>query len=193
MRAPQELSLLNFMKAVIGLGNPGTTYAHTRHNMGFVVLDALAKHWNISFRKKSSLQAEIAEHVIDHEKIILCKPQTFMNVSGKSVQELLHQSPLAPQDLVIVYDDADLPFGTLRFKDSGSSAGHNGMQSILDLFPSGTSLARLRVGIGRPTFPDIPLDEWVLKRWTPEEETQLPAILDQAIQVLLNHLSPKTA
>ncbi|KKU40924.1 MAG: Peptidyl-tRNA hydrolase [Candidatus Uhrbacteria bacterium GW2011_GWE2_46_68] len=173
MRAPQELSLLNFMKAVIGLGNPGTTYAHTRHNMGFVVLDALAKHWNISFRKKSSLQAEIAEHVIDHEKIILCKPQTFMNVSG--------------------YDDADLPFGTLRFKDSGSSAGHNGMQSILDLFPSGTSLARLRVGIGRPTFPDIPLDEWVLKRWTPEEETQLPAILDQAIQVLLNHLSPKTA
>ncbi len=181
------------MKALIGLGNPGATYAHTRHNMGFFVLDALAKHWGISFRKKTSLQAEIAEHTLGHEKIILCKPQTFMNVSGKSVQELLHQSPLLPQDLLIIYDDADLPFGTLRLKDSGSSAGHNGMQSILDLFPSGTSLARLRIGIGRPTFPDIPLDEWVLKRWTPEEETQLPAILDQAIQVLLNHLPPKTA
>jgi len=181
------------MKVLIGLGNPGTPYKHTRHNMGFLVLDALAKQWQLSFRNKTSLQAEIAEHLFEGEKIILCKPQTFMNVSGKSVQALLHQSPLRPEDLLVVYDDADLPFGTLRYKESGSSAGHNGMQSILELFPNGTAIARLRIGIGRPAFPDVPLDEWVLKRWSPEEEQQLSTILDAAVQEILTHLSEKTA
>lgn len=181
------------MKALIGLGNPGTPYKHTRHNMGFLALDALASQWRCSFRNKTSFQAEIAEYVFEGEKIILCKPQTFMNVSGKSVQALLHQSPLRPEDLLVVYDDADLPFGTLRYKESGSSAGHNGMQSILDLFPNGTAIARLRVGIGRPASLDVPLDEWVLTRWSLEEEHQLPAILDEAVREILTHLSEKTA
>lgn len=181
------------MKALIGLGNPGAPYQHTRHNIGFLVLDALAKQWNLSFRKKTSLRAELTEYTEGKEKIILCKPQTFMNASGASVQALLHQSSLTAQNLLIVYDDADLPFGTLRLKPGGSSAGHNGMQSILDTFPRGTSVARLRVGIGRPPHADTPLDAWVLERWSAQEEALLPDILTRAVKTILDYLSQKTA
>jgi PTH1 family peptidyl-tRNA hydrolase len=181
------------MKAFIGLGNPGSPYQHTRHNMGFLVMDALAKHWDISFRKKTSLRAEVTERIVDGEKIFLCKPQTFMNASGDAVRELLHQSSLTPQDLLVIYDDADLPFGDLRLKPSGSSAGHNGMQSVLEVFPRSTSVARLRVGIGRPAHPDTPLDVWVLQPWSAQEKAQLPDILERAVKIVLDYLSQKTA
>lgn len=172
------------MLLILGLGNPGTQYSHTRHNVGFLVIDELAKRHGMSLRLKRAAEAEMAEGEIIGKKVILCKPQTFMNVSGRAMQKLIKKNPIRPEEIVVVYDDADLPFGSVRTKPGGSAAGHRGMQSILDQFPSGMNIARVRVGIGRPDHPDMPLDEFVLQHWTPKEEKELPAMIDQAIALL---------
>lgn len=168
------------MKLLIGLGNPGTQFAHTRHNVGFLFIDALAKKKGIPMRMKRALEAQCGEGMLSDDRVLLCKPQTFMNASGRAIQKIMRAFPVEPADLVVIYDDADLAFGEMRFKLSGSSAGHRGMQSILDHFPSRTPIARVRIGIGRPAYPDIPLDEFVLQRWTEEEKNKLPEILDRA-------------
>ena len=161
------------MFLIVGLGNPGKKYERTRHNVGFLVVEEVAKKIGVMFKEKTSLQAEMALG----ENVVLMKPQTFMNVSGEAVKRFISKHKLAPKDLLVVYDDADLPFGEIRFKTGGSSAGHNGMQSILDQFPKGTPIARVRVGIGRPVSPDVPLDQFVLQKWTKEEEKKLPEVI----------------
>lgn len=170
------------MKAIIGLGNPGKDYEKTRHNVGFLVVDALAKKLGAAFRPKRAIQAEVAEAVMNEKRILLVKPQTFMNVSGKSVAGVLSKYPVKSNELFIVYDDADLPFGDLRFKSSGSSAGHRGMESILAQFPKNTAIARLRIGIGRPENKDVPLDQFVLQSWNTAEQKTLPGIIDEALK-----------
>lgn len=172
------------MKLIIGLGNPGSTYTRTRHNAGFVVIDELAKRLHLSFQEKSSLEGHMTEGVIDDEPLILLKPQTFMNVSGRCVERLLHKKKIAPENILVVHDEADIPFGTVKIKMGGSSAGHNGMESILQLFPAGTAIARIRFGIGRPTHPDIPLDQFVLGKWTAQENEALPTHIEHALQLI---------
>jgi len=169
------------MILLIGLGNPGTQYTNTRHNVGFLVVDELSKRLEISLRLKQTLEAEIGEGEINGKKVILCKPQTFMNTSGRSVQKIIKKFAAKPENLCIIYDDADLAFGDVRMKPGGSSAGHKGIQSIIDLFASGINVARVRVGIGRPS-PDVPLDEFVLQKWTTVEKKQLPDVIEKAIQ-----------
>lgn len=171
------------MKAIIGLGNPGSKYEHTRHNVGFLVLDELAKRHGESFRSKSAVEAEVAE-VMAGEKLLLVKPQTFMNVVSRSLGSIMKKYPVAAQDILIVYDEADLNFGDIRFKLGGSSAGHNGVKSILSCFQKGTSIARVRVGIGRPSHPDIPLEDFVLQKWTSDEANTLPQIIDSTITII---------
>jgi PTH1 family peptidyl-tRNA hydrolase len=166
---------------LIGLGNPGKEYEHTRHNVGFLVVDEFAKRHELSLRFKRAIEAELAESEIDGVSVILCKPQTLMNVSGRAIMKLMKKRPIDPKDVLVMYDDADLPFGTVRMKLGGSAAGHRGMQSILEQFASGTNIARVRIGIGRPDYPDVPLDEFVLQRWKREEEKTLPKIIDEAI------------
>lgn len=172
------------MKAIIGLGNPGKKYEQTRHNVGFLVLDELARQHDATFTGKRSLEAEIAEVTINDERVLLVKPQTFMNVSGRSVASVLSKNPLGAEDILVVYDEADYAFGDIRFKAGGSSAGHNGMQSIINVFPKGTSIGRVRVGIGRPSHPDIPLDVFVLQTWTESESTQLPEVIDNTLNLI---------
>ncbi|PJA45015.1 aminoacyl-tRNA hydrolase [Candidatus Uhrbacteria bacterium CG_4_9_14_3_um_filter_50_9] len=172
------------MKVILGLGNPGKTYEHTRHNVGFLVLDEIARRANTTFGEKKSLEAEIVEVTLKGERVLLVKPQTFMNVSGRSLAAILSKYPVSAQDVLVIYDDADLAFADIRFKAGGSSAGHNGMQSILEVFPKGTSVPRIRIGIGRPTHPDIPLDVFVLQSWTTEEMRQLQDILDTTIHLI---------
>ena len=144
---------------IVGLGNPGNEYAKTRHNVGFLVIDELA-HRGVNAK--------------------LLKPDTFMNRSGEAVAKLLRQSNMGPEDILVLYDDADLPFRTLRFREGGSHGGHNGMRSILALFPEGTNIARLKIGIGRPENPNIELADWVLGRWSKAEETELPELIREA-------------
>ncbi len=172
------------MKLIVGLGNPGVTYQYTRHNVGFLVMDALAKKYAFAFKIKKSVDGEMAEGMIGDVQVLLTKPHTFMNVSGRTVQKLVAKHPLKPEDILAVYDDADLPFGDVRTKLSGSSGGHRGMQSIIDVFPVGTNLARVRVGIGRPDHPDVPLDTFVLQTWNAQEKKSLEDILTKSIEAI---------
>lgn len=170
------------MKSIIGLGNPGKEYEKTRHNVGFLVVEGLAKKLGAAFRPKRAIQSEVAEGVMDDKRILIVKPQTFMNVSGKSIAGILAKYPVKSEELLVVYDDADLPFGDLRFKTSGTSAGHRGMESILNQFPKSTPIARLRIGIGRPENKDVPLDAFVLQSWSAAEQKELPGIVEMALE-----------
>lgn len=175
------------MKLIVGLGNPGSTYTHTRHNVGFLVIDELAKRFGVELRLKRALEVEIGEGEINGERVSLCKPQTFMNVSGRAVEKVMKKYPIDAEKLLVVYDDADLPFGDVRMKSGGSSAGHRGMQSILDIFPAGTNIARARVGIGRPDHPDMALEDYVLQQWTEKEWGIIPSVLDEAIGQVVSY------
>jgi len=133
---------------VVGLGNPGPRYANNRHNIGFQIIDELAKSHGLYF-SKSEHKAKTAHGYIDGQRIILAKPQTWMNDSGWSVAPLARFYKLEPEEILVVYDDLDIPLAAIRFREAGSSGGHRGVQSIIrnlgtDAFP------RLRIGIGRP-------------------------------------------
>lgn len=177
------------MKLIVGLGNPGAEYERTRHNIGFLVLDELAKRLGEEFRNKRAMEMDCVESLQNENKVLLCKPQTYMNVSGRAVKSAMSKNGSNADDLLVIYDDADLPFGDIRFKESGSSAGHNGLQSIIDLFPRGTAIARIRIGIGRPPHPDMELDSFVLGRWSEREEEALPDIINKAADLAIEKLN----
>lgn len=169
------------MKLLVGLGNPGRQYKDTRHNLGFLALDAIAKRHEIKWKKKREFHAEMTEVDLGHYRYILLKPATFMNLSGEAVRAAASFFDVKAEDIIVIHDDVDLPFGEIRKKTDGSSAGHKGVQSIIDLLKTNT-FRRVRVGIGRPTEPQFPIDEWVLSKWTKQEKAALPEIIDQAIK-----------
>ncbi len=168
------------LKLIVGLGNPGIEYASSRHNAGFMVLDRLAEQHGLSFSRRR-FNATLAEGLIEGQRVVLAKPQTFMNASGQAVGKLVSFFHIHTHDIIIVYDDLDLPFGRLRMRAQGSAGGHHGMESIISAL--GTSdFARLRIGIGRPeTREDI---DHVLGRFTREEESELATVLDHAAQAV---------
>jgi PTH1 family peptidyl-tRNA hydrolase len=136
------------MKLIVGLGNPGPAYAETRHNIGFQVVDLLARVHDIRTRKMQ-FSAIVMNGALGSEKIWLARPLTYMNESGRAVGPLLRWLKLEPADLLVVYDEIDLPLGKLRLRPDGGSAGHNGMRSIIQNLGT-ESFPRLRVGVGRP-------------------------------------------
>ena len=135
------------MLLIAGLGNPGPKYAHNRHNIGFMAADEIFRRHRFSNWQKK-FQAEIADGVIDGEKVLLVKPQTFMNLSGQSIGEAMRFYKLTPADLVVIYDELDLIPGKLRIKTGGGVAGHNGLRSITAHV--GNDYKRVRIGIGHP-------------------------------------------
>jgi PTH1 family peptidyl-tRNA hydrolase len=134
------------MKLIVGLGNPGREYERTRHNVGFMVLDRLAEQHATRFNEKRS-QSQVARVRLDDQEVMLAKPQTYMNLSGRAVQGLLAGHDIRPDQLLVVYDDFDLPLGTLRLRERGSAGTHNGMRSIIECLGT-EDFARLRLGIG---------------------------------------------
>lgn len=143
------------IKLIVGLGNPGARYAHSRHNVGFLIVERFARAHSLDFARKR-FNAQIAEGGVGGQRILLAKPQTFMNSSGEAVGKLFAFYKIAPHDLLVIYDDLDLPLGKMRMRSRGSSGGHHGMESIIAHI--GTSdFPRLRVGIGRPN-PDADID-----------------------------------
>lgn len=132
------------LKLIIGLGNPGRQYDGTRHNAGFMVMDRLAAQAGVIFESAPKWQCHLAKLP---DGTLLMKPQTFMNLSGRAIQQLLAYYKWSPQDLLVVYDDAALPLGTLRFREKGSAGGHNGIKSMIELLGT-QEFARLKVGIG---------------------------------------------
>jgi len=147
------------MKLLVGLGNPGNKYAATRHNIGFRFLDLLAKHEGLRFDAAPRFHAETATWNRAGDKIMLIKPQTFMNNSGESVGALARYYQVDEQDIIVIYDDLDLPSRKLRIKKGGGHGGHNGLRSLHAHLPS-TDYVRVKIGINRPAHDDI--SAWVL-------------------------------
>jgi peptidyl-tRNA hydrolase, PTH1 family len=137
-----------FPRLIVGLGNPGAKYDRTRHNIGFDLIDQLAKRWQIPVSDQKRFQGLVGEGWVNHQKIVLLKPQTFMNLSGHSVRSVLDWYKLAPTEVLVLYDDLDLPLGKLRIRLAGSAGGHNGMKSIISHLGTPT-FPRLRMGIGK--------------------------------------------
>lgn len=166
---------------IVGLGNPGLEYSATRHNMGFLCLDRLATKQRLRFTGKRAKSA-LARGAINGHDVALAKPQTYMNLSGESVRELLRLYGLKPKHLLVVYDDVDLPAGTIRIRERGGPGTHNGMRSIVDEIDS-TDFPRLRIGVGTPTDGQN-LADYVLGVPTPAEREALDAALDRAVEAI---------
>ena len=153
------------MYIIIGLGNPGKKYESTRHNIGFEVLDYMAREFDMPI-VKSKFKALIAEGRIKGEKVILVKPQTFMNLSGESVMSIVKYYDLDLENVIVVYDDIDTELGKIRIRKKGSGGTHNGMRNIISLLGK-DNFPRVRVGIGQPV--NKPLVDYVLERFTKTE------------------------
>ena len=172
------------MKVVIGLGNPGKKYEKTRHNIGFIAVDSLRKKLNVS-DEREKFQALVSEKNIDGEKVIFFKPQTFMNLSGNSVIEIVNFYKLDPKkDIIVIYDDMDLSFGDIRIREKGSSGGHNGIKSIISHI--GEEFIRIKCGIGAKEKDAV---EHVLGEFSQTEQKDLEEILEKIYNCVIEMLS----
>jgi len=174
------------MWLIVGLGNPGERYARTRHNVGFRSVETLAERHSLTFRQQQA-NSQLAEGIIHGQRVVLVKPQTYMNLSGQAVSALRNWYKIDPaHELLVIYDDLDLPFARIRIRERGSAGTHNGMRSIVAQLGT-TEFPRLRVGIGQPPGK-MDAADYVLSRFTPEEEAVLPDVLARvadAVDVIL--------
>jgi len=167
------------MKLVVGLGNPGATYARSRHNVGFRCIDHLAAKHGISISRRQA-HARVGLGRIDDSEVVLARPLTYMNLSGIAVGPLAKLYRVVLPDLLVVYDDMDLPLGAIRLRERGSAGGHNGMRSIIATVGT-QDFPRLRIGIGRPTREGR---EHVLSNFTEDEEATFQQVLDRAAEAI---------
>lgn len=167
---------------IVGLGNPGREYRGNRHNVGYTVLDRLAEKLEISFTKMK-MEALMSAVRYKNHRLILVKPQTFMNLSGKAVGSFARFYKIPLENILVVYDDVDLPFGILRMKPDGGDAGQKGVRSIIDVLGT-KEFSRLRVGIDRPPGR-MPVSDYVLQDFSGQEHEWLPSVLDRAVDAIL--------
>jgi PTH1 family peptidyl-tRNA hydrolase len=172
---------------IVGLGNPGSKYAETRHNAGFWFLDELSANAGVSLRPQAKLHAELARCELHERACILAKPATFMNHSGQAVRAVMDYFQVQPQNLLVAYDELDLPIGTVRLKHGGGHGGHNGMRDIFRHLQD-PGFIRLRLGIGHPGIKDQ-VTSYVLNRPPAQEELQIRRSIGAAIGVLPDVLS----
>ena len=170
---------------IVGLGNPGKKYATTRHNVGFLTLDTLAKETGISITKIKH-KALIGEGRVGGKKVVLVKPQTYMNKSGESVQELVGFYKIPMENLVVIYDDIDLDPGRLRIRKKGSGGSHNGMRSIIRLLGD-DGFPRIRIGVGRPDQQD--LASFVLSQFHEDEKQDVADTIEKAAKAAVTIVS----
>lgn len=159
------------MKLIVGLGNPGKEYENTRHNIGWLFLDYLAYIYNVNI-SKSSNDALIAEAKIDNEKIIFAKPLTYMNLSGNAVSKLKKWYRLEDKDIIIIFDDIDIPFGTVRYRNKGSGGTHNGMKNIVQMLAT-QEISRIRIGLGGLKHEKQNMVDFVLQKFKKDEMEKL--------------------
>jgi PTH1 family peptidyl-tRNA hydrolase len=163
---------------IVGLGNPGAEYAQTRHNAGFLLVEKLAAKWKCDWANERKFKARIAKAERAGKKVLLCEPQTFMNLSGETVAALKDFYQLPLQRVLVAVDDADLPLGEIRLRKSGSSGGHHGLESI-EQHLSSREFARLRIGIGRADDARE-ITNYVLGKFDPAENELLKKVLERA-------------
>lgn len=173
------------MKMIVGLGNPGDTYQMTRHNTGFMVIDRIADKLQVNV-SQHAFQALIAITTVKGEKVLLMKPLTYMNLSGNAVAEAAHFYRIEPSDICIIYDDMDLPCGTLRLRTKGSAGGHNGMKSIISCLHT-QEFPRIRLGIDKHPYADTV--DYVIGRFTKEQFALMTPALDTAADAALLWMS----
>ena len=152
------------MQIIVGLGNPGDKYIKTKHNTGFIILDSLSRQYNLEWHDETKFDSLLSKH----EELILCKPQTFMNNSGDAVSRIMNFHKLNLENLIIVHDDVDLDFGVIKFGRKIGSAGHKGVESIIEKLGS-NDFWRIRIGIGRPIDTRLDVENYVLSEFAPEE------------------------
>ena len=178
------------MKLIVGLGNPGRGYAHNRHNVGFICLNHFAKTQGIRFDKKQG-QARIGIGEVAGSKVVVARPQTYMNLSGQSVSRLVRKFNINLDNLLVIHDDLDLPLGKIRIRQGGGSGGHKGVDSIITWLGSQDFL-RLRVGIGRPAITpgstessEADIIAYVLSDFTPGEEQIIAGVIPTVSEAIL--------
>ena len=163
---------------LVGLGNPGKQYENTRHNAGFMAVERIAEKHHTEI-KRLKFKGLVGECSLAGKKVLLLKPSTFMNLSGQSVKEAMAFYKLPPERVIVLYDDINLEPGKLRIRRKGSDGGHNGMKNIIYLSGS-DQFPRIRLGVGKKPHPDYNLADWVLSRFTPQEQKDLSLALDNA-------------
>jgi PTH1 family peptidyl-tRNA hydrolase len=169
------------MKLIIGLGNPGKEYESTRHNAGFIAIDAFAKDNDITFNLEPKFKGAIGVKVFNGEKVLLLKPMTYMNLSGEAVIAVMNFYKIDVEDIIVISDDLDSPLGRIRLRDHGSAGGHNGHKNIINHLHT-EAYKRVKIGIGRDS--NIPVVDWVLKKLTEDEL----AVINQAADKVTNAL-----
>ncbi|MDR0999768.1 MAG: aminoacyl-tRNA hydrolase [Clostridiales bacterium] len=174
------------MRVIAGLGNPGRNFKGTRHNAGFEAVNALARKLSV-YDHKVKFRSHVFETFAYNEKIMLVKPQTFMNLSGEALRYILAFYRLTPEDLIVVFDDVSLPAGDIRIRKKGGTGGHNGMKSIIECIGT-EDFTRVRVGIGLKP-PEAPLIDYVLARFAPEETDKIMAGINTAAEAVLKILA----
>jgi len=170
---------------VVGLGNPGSAYALTRHNLGAVVLEGLAESLSLPLSRRGH-EARYASGYVATRPVMLARPDTYMNLSGRAVEKLVRYFKIDTPDIIVIHDDLDLPFGDIRIKEGGGDGGHKGLISIIDYLGS-SGFVRVRCGIGRPVMKEM-TESYVLGKLNDEEMKELPRIKDrgsQAVQAVI--------
>ena len=175
------------MKIIVGLGNPGDEYKFTRHNAGFIMIDKFAEQNGMEFNK-NKFKSLVAEKNINGEKVILLKPQTYINLSGEAVKEAMSFYKLDVEDLVIIYDDIDLPIGKVRYREKGSSGTHNGMRNIM-LHVKDEHIKRIKIGICGDRNRNQSLADYVLQSFTKDEKEILENIYPEVLEKIENILT----
>jgi len=177
------------MKLIVGLGNPGRKYAHSRHNIGFMCLSRFARRHGIRFDKRQC-QARIGSGEVAGNKVVVAKPQTFMNRSGEAVRRLVNKYNISLDNLIVIHDELDLPLGKIRIRPRGGAAGHKGIVSIIACLGS-QDFTRIRVGIGRPTIAEdsaetseVDIIAYVLSDFTSEEKQIITRVIPQVSEVI---------
>lgn len=175
---------------IVGLGNPGLKYRKTRHNVGFILINELAKELNGKWKKKKELKAELIEAQRNETKIILAKPLTYMNNSGEAVQAIANMFKISSSSLLIIQDDASMKFGKTRIRYEGSAGGHNGIKSIIQHFGS-EKFTRFKFGVGLPPV-QMALEDWVLRKFSKEEIKEIEKRKNEIINRILAETSDLT-
>ena len=174
------------MKLIVGLGNPGKQYELTRHNVGFICLDFAKDKYNLTFKMDPSFNAMVATTLIGGEKCIFVKPQTYMNLSGDAIGKIMKYYKVDINDLLVIYDDMDIPLGSLRLREKGSAGGHNGIKSIIKLLGS-ESFKRIRVGVGKD--PNIDIINYVLGKPRKEDLPKIEEALTKAMKASIDFVN----
>ena len=176
------------MRLIVGLGNPGKNYESTRHNVGFMTIDNIAKHYNTEFRLESKLKGVLASVMIKGEKTYLLKPMTYMNLSGESIRAVANFYKIPVEDIIIICDDLDSKTGRVRLRANGSSGGHNGLKSIESQLGT-QEYKRIKIGIDRSNV--IPVIDWVLQKFSNDEMALINQAIDTASKACIDFIEGK--